>query len=110
MPVEHVSFRRVSNLPDSGMPQDLATTRIVSDYAATDVAGKDESARSSQNAVATAAAPEDRIFVLPCDLAGFVVDRSQITANGCDRLLVLAAKTHGAARVGLGQIVHRVVV
>src|SRR4051812_48942416 len=44
----------------------------------------------------------------PCDLAGFVVDCGQIVAEGRYAQFLFSAQAHGAAGIGLGEVVHGV--
>ena len=50
------------------------------------------------------------IGVLPDGLAGLIVDGRDVAVNRAERQFLFAAESHRAARIGLGEIVHRVAV
>ena len=106
--VDHVRLRRIGDVADARVPEDAAILRVVGDEVAADVAGEDETAGGAQHAVA-AEPVIGGIGVPPCDLSGPVVDGGQVVAVRAERRLRKAAETHGTARIGFGEIEHRVV-
>src|SRR5687768_11345119 len=90
------------------MPKDLAARRFIGHQIPAHIARKNELSRSSENAISTAIPAHARITMTPCDLARLVVDGGEIAAHGSHHLLILAAQTHRAARIGLSEVVHGV--
>ena len=101
--------RRVGrHLAQLRVPQRRAVRRIVGDEVARDVAGKEQPAGRRQQSGAETRGQVRPVPALPRDLAGLVVDGRQIAAARTDGALVLAAEPERAARIGFGQVVHRV--
>ena len=90
------------------MPQRLAVGRIERDEIARHIAAEQQLPGRRQQTRARRATAGRSELVLPDDLAGLVVDRGDEAAQRPDADLVLAAEPHRAARIGLGQVVHRV--
>ena len=111
MAVEHVRLGSIRHVADVRVPEDFAVGRVVSNQVAAEVALEQQLAGSCQHAVQSAASGSGRrVLVAPGDLAGLIVDGGEIAAQRCQAYLFLAAETHRAARIGFGQIVHRIAI
>src|SRR4051794_35349553 len=71
--VQHVSLRRVGNLAQMSVPENLSVRRIVSNQIAARIAGEQQFAGGSQHSV-TYVTSGSRIAVFPRYFTGFVIN------------------------------------
>src|ERR1041384_1869888 len=110
MAVEHIRLGGVRDAADVRVPEGLAVRRVEGDQVAAEIALEEQFAGSGQDTVETAATAGTRVLMAPDDLCGFRIDGGEISAERAQTALFLAAEAHGAARIGLGEIVHGVAV
>src|SRR6186997_394786 len=92
------------------MPERFAGGRIERHEVARDIAAEEQSSGRGEQARTSAPVPDSGAeSVLPDGLACLVVDRREIAAAASDADFFLAAETHRATRIELGEVIHCVV-
>jgi hypothetical protein len=102
--IEQVGLRRRRDVPDVRVPEGHAGRRIVGDDVPARIAGKDQPSSSRQQSTAAATAAGAGVRAPPRDLSRLVIDRGQEVSRGSDVDLLLAAETHRASGIQVGQI------
>src|SRR5262245_24613 len=108
--VEQIRFRRIRDLPQTRVPEWFTERGVIGDQIASHIATEDEPARRSKQAVHPSTRIDARIAMAPCDFARLVINRRQIIVQRRDAQFFFAPQAHRAARVGFGQVIHRVIV
>src|ERR1700730_14213526 len=109
MAVEHIGLRSIRDA-DTGVPDWSSFGGIVGNEAAAGFARKQKVAARGEDSILYSVVSNSRIAMLPHPLAGLVVHGCDVAAHGAETEFILAAETHGSARICRGKVVHGVAV